>query len=85
MMGVFTFVILVTVKLKEIIRYHVSQFPIRCQFNGYQESSETVLARRILFKKITVMPKGQSPKVKSNICNIPIAEIEGNCKSLPKP
>ena len=47
---------------------------------------ETVLvARRILFKKIMVMPKSQSPKVKGNICNIPIAEIESNCKPLPKP
>ena len=32
-----------------------------------------------------VMLKGQSPKVKANICNIPIAEIESNCKSLPRP
>ena len=28
------------------------------------------------------MPKGQSPKVKGNIWNIPITEIESNCKSL---
>ena len=47
---------------------------------------ETILvARRILFKKITVMPKGQSPKVKGNICNIPVTKIESNCKSLPRP
>ena len=31
------------------------------------------------------MPKGQFPKVKGNICNIPIAEIESNCKSLARP
>ena len=42
------------------------------------------MARQILFKKITVMPKGQSPEVKGNICNTPITEIESNCKSLPR-
>ena len=26
---------------------------------------------------------GQSPKVKGNICNIPITEMESNCKSFP--
>ena len=31
------------------------------------------------------MPKGQSPKVKGNVCNIPVTEIESNCKSLPRP
>ena len=31
------------------------------------------------------MPKGQFLKVKGNICNIPIAEIESNFKSLPRP
>ena len=46
---------------------------------------ETVLAaRRILFKKVTVMPKGQSPKVKGSICNIPISDIVSNCNSLPR-
>ena len=31
------------------------------------------------------MPKGQSPKVKGSICNIPISEIDNNCNSLPRP
>ena len=29
------------------------------------------IARRILFKKVTIMPKGQFPKLKGAICNIP--------------
>ncbi|XP_057310099.1 uncharacterized protein LOC130648095 [Hydractinia symbiolongicarpus] len=38
---------------------------------------KTIIARRILFKKITIMPKGQSPKLKGTICNVPI-----NCQTI---
>ena len=31
------------------------------------------------------MPKGQSPKLKGSICNIPISEFGRNCMSLPRP
>ena len=29
------------------------------------------------------MPKGQTPKIKGTICNIPVQEIEMNCIILP--
>ena len=44
-----------------------------------------LVATRILFKKVTVMWKGQSPKVKGSVCNIPISENDNNCNSLPRP
>ena len=31
-----------------------------------------IITRRILFKKITIMPKGQAPKLKGSICNVPV-------------
>ena len=31
-----------------------------------------IISRRILFKKITIMPKGQAPKLKRSICNVPV-------------
>ena len=31
-----------------------------------------LISKRILFKKIVIMPKGQQPKIKGAICNIPI-------------
>ena len=31
------------------------------------------------------MWKGQSPKVKGSVCNIPISENDNNCNSLPRP
>ena len=33
---------------------------------------KAIISRRILFKKITIMPKGQTPKLKGSICNVPI-------------
>ena len=34
---------------------------------------ETVLiSKRILFKNNSIMPKGQQPKIKGAICNIPV-------------
>ena len=33
---------------------------------------KAIISRRILFKKITIMPKGQTPKLKGSICNVPV-------------
>ena len=33
---------------------------------------KTLISKRILFKKITIMPKGQQPKIRGAVCNIPI-------------
>ena len=37
-----------------------------------------LVSRRILFKKVTVMPKGKALKrvcIKGSICNIPVSEV----------
>ena len=45
---------------------------------------ETVLiSKRILFKKIAIMSKGQMPKVKGAICNIPVS-IKDISQTLPR-
>jgi len=33
---------------------------------------KVLISKRILFKKISIMRKGQQPKIKGVICNIPI-------------
>ena len=43
-----------------------------------------LIAKRLLFKKIVIMPKGQYPKVKGAICNVPV-DVENVCKVLPRP
>ena len=42
-----------------------------------------LVSKRLLFKKITIMPKGQAPKVKGSICNVPIHVVD-TCNSLPR-
>ena len=37
---------------------------------------KVLIARRILFKKVSIMPKGRFPKLKGSICNIPIETAE---------
>lgn len=46
--------------------------------------SGRIVAGRTLFKEFKVMPKWQSPKVKSSICNIPISERDSDCNLLPR-
>ena len=43
-----------------------------------------LVAKRILFKKVIIMPKGKAPKMKGAICNVPI-EVENTCDTLPRP
>ena len=44
-----------------------------------------LVSRRILFQKVTVMPKGKSLKIKGSISNIPVSEVDVNCNMLPRP
>ena len=42
-----------------------------------------LISKRLLFKKIMIMPKGQFPKIKGAICNIPI-DLNDSCNVLPR-
>ena len=35
-----------------------------------------LIAKRILFKKVTIIPKGNFPKLKGSICNLPIYTVD---------
>jgi len=76
---------------------HITQKKIPCQavwnklsLNDLPEEiailnrlEKVLISKRILFKKILVMPKGQQPKIKGAICNIPIrVDAVSNC--LPR-
>ena len=43
-----------------------------------------LVAQKLLFQKIVVLPKGQQRKIKGAICNVPV-NCETVCKSLPRP
>ena len=54
------------------------------EFSDIQRLERFLIARRLLFKKNTIVPKGQSPKSKGALCNVPIDVIDA-CKILPRP
>ena len=43
------------------------------EFRDLRRLERVLVGKRILFNKVTVMPKGQSPTVKGSIYNIPIS------------
>ena len=45
---------------------------------------KTLISKRILFKKITIMPKEQQPKIRGAVCNIPI-QADAVSNVLPRP
>ena len=49
-----------------------------------EKLEQILIAQRIVFEKIVVMPKGQQRKIKGAICNIPV-ECHQTCTTLPRP
>ena len=46
--------------------------PIPLEIASLNRLEKILISKRILFKKISIMPKGQQSKVKGAICNIPV-------------
>ena len=49
-----------------------------------EKLEQILIAKRIVFENIVVMPKGQQRKIKGAICNVPI-QCDWTCKILPRP
>jgi len=45
---------------------------------------QMLIAQRIVFQKIIIMPKGQQRKIKGAICNVPV-QCDETCNILPRP
>ena len=54
------------------------------KFRDIQRLERVLVARRLLFKKINIMLKGQSTKLRGSLCNIPI-DLVHVCNTLPSP
>ena len=54
------------------------------EFRDIRRLEWVLVARQLLFKKINIIPKGQSPKLKGALGNIPIDVIDV-CNALPRP
>ena len=58
-------------------------FELPDSLSGLRNLEKVLIAKRLLFKKIAIMPKGQSPKIRGAICNVPINSDE-ICNVLPR-
>ena len=61
---------------------HVDEIPR--ELSSLEKLEQILIAQRIVFEKIVVMPKGQQRKIKDAICNIPV-ECDQTCNQLPRP
>ena len=63
-------------------KLHIYNFllELRC----IHRDERVVIARMLQFTKVTIMLKGQSPRFKGQICNIPIYVVS-TCNTLPRP
>ena len=52
-------------------------------FSDIRRLEKIIISKRLLFKKITIMSKGQAPKMKGAICNVPI-NVDDVCNVLPR-
>ena len=46
------------------------------QFKSVRKRERVLISKRLLLKKVTIMPKGQSPKLKGALCNIPVKHVD---------
>ena len=63
-------------------RLNIVELPKFCQ--DIRRLERLLVSRKFLFKKVRVMPKGKSLKIKDSICNIPLSENDVNCNMLPR-
>ena len=61
---------------------YVDNIPI--ELSSLEKLEQILIAQRIVFEKIVIMPKGQKRKIKGAICNVPV-ECDNTCKVLPRP
>jgi len=43
-------------------------FDLPAEFQNIRKPEKILISKRLLFKRVTIMPKGQSPKMKGTIC-----------------
>ena len=56
---------------------------IPTELSTLEKLEQILIAQRIVFEKIVVMPKGQQRKIKGAICNVPV-ECDKTCQTLPR-
>ena len=54
------------------------------ELGNLKKLEQILIAQRIIFEKVIVMPKGQQRKIKGAICNVPV-NCDETCSILPRP
>ena len=57
---------------------------IPTELGNLKKLEQILIAQRIIFEKVIVMPKGQQRKIKGAICNVPV-NCDQTCNILPRP
>ena len=56
---------------------------IPTELSTLEKLEQILIAQRIVFEKIVLMPKGQQRKIKGAICNVPV-KCDKTCQTLPR-
>ena len=67
----------------QAVSNNLQLFELPNAFSDLRKLERVLISKRLLFKRITIMPKGQSSKIKGGICNVPI-EADEICNILPR-
>ena len=51
-------------------------FDLPVEFQSIRKLEKVLIAKRLLFKKVTIMPSGQMPKIFGTICNVPADTVK---------
>ena len=54
------------------------------EISNIRQLERILSSRRVLYEKVTIIPKGKSPKMNGSVCNLPI-DKDINCNLLPRP
>ena len=54
------------------------------ELHHLRKLESVLIARRIIFQKIVILPKGQQRKIKGVVCNVPV-DSDTTCETLPRP
>ena len=67
----------------QAVSNNLQMFDLPTNFERLRKLEKIIISKRILFKRITIMPKGQFPKMKGAVCNVPI-DADEICNVLPR-
>ena len=66
-------------KVRFLVRLFCNKLAVSClpeQSKSVRKFQRVLISKRLLFNKVTIMPKVQSPKLKGALCSIPVEHVD---------